>query len=153
MHIRKSQKHGAAIIRLNILNSVGNAMGEKMNYKIFIEKTDEILSNMSMEELQNCVHAIARKTPEGKRDEFIQMLDSCYNKEIGKENAEKPMYIRRMKDEMVRDKLLHINNVFTKIRDGELFISASGYEDYSNGYWSSEWIWEYEDSNGIGRSN
>lgn len=30
-------------------------------------------------------------------------------------------------------------------------MSAQGYEDYSNGYLSSEWIWEYEDNEGIGR--
>ena len=30
-------------------------------------------------------------------------------------------------------------------------LSAQGYDDNSNGYWSSEWIWEYEDKKGIGR--
>lgn len=43
-----------------------------------------------------------------------------------------------------------MRDAFIKIESGDLYLSASGYEDYSNGYWASDWIWEYEDTDGIG---
>lgn len=122
-----------------------------MNYKEFIQKSDEILNRMSGEGLKSCLHDIARKTPENKRDEIITLLnDSCRCNEH-KEQCEKFYQKRLMPDNMVSDRLAKIREVFAKIEDNELCLYAEGYEDYSNGYWDSDWIWEYEDKWGIGR--
>lgn len=54
-----------------------------------------------------------------------------------------------MQDEKVRETLVEIKDVFAEIEDRELCLYAEGYEDYSSGYWSSDWVWEYEDRKGI----
>lgn len=122
-----------------------------MNQKAFIQKSDKILNSMSMEELRRCLHHIARKTPESKRESFLQLLEDCYDQYNREDSKEKFQYKRLIPDEKVKEKLSDIKRIFTKIENGELCFSAQGYEDYSNGYWSSEWIWEYEDNEGIGR--
>lgn len=122
-----------------------------MNQKVFIEKSDEILNRMSTEELRSCLHNIARITPESKRETFLQLLeDSC--KQDHRENSkEKFQHKRLISDEKLKEKISEIKKMFTKIENGELFLSAQGYEDYSNGSWASEWIWEYQDNEGVGR--
>ncbi|WP_326908703.1 hypothetical protein [Sedimentibacter sp. MB31-C6] len=51
-----------------------------MNYKVVIQKTDEIVNNMDIEELRNCIHAIARKVPETEKvHDYREVM------EIGKE--------------------------------------------------------------------
>ncbi|MCG8501179.1 MAG: hypothetical protein MJB12_12310 [Firmicutes bacterium] len=40
-----------------------------------MQKTDEQLSKMNIEELRSCLHNIARKTPESKRASFLQLLE------------------------------------------------------------------------------
>ncbi len=122
-----------------------------MNQKEFVQKSGEILDSMSAEELRRCLHNIARKTPENKREAFLQLLNDCCNQSDKKENDNKIQLKRLIPDKKVKDKLSDIKEVFSKIKDGDLCLSAQGYEDYSNGYWGSEWIWEYEDNEGIGR--
>ena len=122
-----------------------------MNQKVFIQKSDEILNSMSIEELRRCLHNIARKTPESKRESFLQLLEDCYDQNVGEDSKEKFQFKRLIPDEKVKEKLSDIKRIFTKIENGELCLLAEGYEDYSNGYWSSDWVWEYEDNEGIGR--
>lgn len=122
-----------------------------MNQKVFIEKSDEIMNNMSLDELKKFLHNVARKTPENKRGAFLQLLNDCYNQSEGKENNEKFQYKKLMSDEKVDKKLIEISNTFERIENCELCLSAQGYEDYTYGYWESDWIWEYEDNEGIGR--
>lgn len=122
-----------------------------MNQKVFIQKSDEILNSMSIEELRRCLHNIARKTPESKRESFLQLLEDCSDQNVGVDSKEKFQFKRLIPDEKVKEKLSDIKRIFTKIENGELCLLAEGYEDYSNGYWSSDWIWEYEDNEGIGR--
>ncbi|SFG92663.1 hypothetical protein SAMN05660649_03161 [Desulfotomaculum arcticum] len=124
-----------------------------MDQKEFVRKSDEILNCMSIEELRRCLHNIARKTPENKRASFLQLLEDCHDQDDREDSKyeDKFQYKRLIPDGKVKEKLNDIKRIFTKIENGELCLSAQGYEDYSNGYWSSEWIWEYEDNEGIGR--
>ncbi len=122
-----------------------------MNQKVFIQKSDEIMESMSMEELKSCLHNIARKTSESKREEFLQQLQDCRCQNSQRDTTKKSQYKRLISDEKVKEKLNEIKSGITKIQNGELCISAQGYEDYSNGYWASDWIWEYEDNEGVGR--
>lgn len=126
-------------------------MGGKMNQREFIERSDKIIYNMNLGELRNSLHNVARKTPENKRELFLQLLNDSCNQLDDKENNEKTPYKKLMADEKVNNKLIEISNVFEKIENAELCLSAQGYEDYTYGYWQDDWIWEYEDSGGIGR--
>lgn len=121
-----------------------------MNYKLFIEKSDEMLNGMTIDELKSCLHNIARKTPENKREAFIQLLNDCCCKNEKSSSHVKSGYKKLMSDEKVKNKMTEIINTFEKIENDELCFSARGYEDYTYGYWESDWIWEYEDEEGIG---
>ena len=122
-----------------------------MDQKLFMQQSDKILNSMSMEELRKCLHNIARKTPESKRGMFLQLLEDYSNQKSQEDNNKKYHYRRVIPDEKVEDMLKDIKEVFAKIENCQKCLSAQGYEDYSNGYWSSEWIWEYEDEEEIGR--
>ena len=124
-----------------------------MNQKEFVRESDEILNCMSIAELRRCLHNMARKTPENKRALFLQLLKDCYDQDEREDskNEETLQYKRLIPDEKVKEKLDDTKKIFTKIENGELCLSAQGYEDYSNGYWASDWIWEYKDNEDIGR--
>ena len=57
---------------------------------------------------------------------------------------------KRMSQEFVGEEMKQIQKIFRDIEEEELYLNADGYEDYSMGYWDSEWIWEYEDPMEIG---
>lgn len=123
----------------------------EMNQKEFMQQIDKILNRMDKEDLKNCLHNIARKTSESKRDSFLQMIKDFCDHDKQKDINDKYQHKRLMSDKKVKEKLTDIKKAFEEIEDGELCLSAQGYEDYSNGYWASDWIWEYEDNEGIGR--
>ena len=56
----------------------------------------------------------------------------------------------RIPQELLDEKMGQFREWLQEIEEGELALEASGYEDYSSGYWDSDWIWEYDDPNGIG---
>lgn len=122
-----------------------------MNQKVFMQKIDELLNKMDKEDLKNCLHNIVRKTPESKRELFLQMIEDFSDHDKLKDINDKFQYKRLLSDEKVNDKLTDIKKTFVNIENGELSLSAEGYEDYSNGYWASDWIWEYEDYEGISK--
>lgn len=122
-----------------------------MNQKEFMQKVDELLGHMKVDELRNCLHQLARKTDESKRDSFLQLIEDCSYDE-SESAPEKDQFKRLMSDEKVADCMADIMDKFEKIAEGELCLSARGYEDYSGGYWSSDWDWEYEDQMGIGKT-
>lgn len=119
-----------------------------MNQKEFAQKSNEILSKMGIEELRHCLDNVVRKVPENKRETFLQLIDNCRNSRHNEKDDK--LHKRFIPDEKVEEMLTRINNAFIKIERGDLYISSSGYEDYSNGYWASDWIWVYEDTDGIG---
>lgn len=121
-----------------------------MNQKEFIQRSDEILNSMSTDKLRRCLHNISRKTPETKRESFLQTLEDCCGQDDQKDSEAKVRYKKLMPDERVQERLSDIKSKFIEIENADLCISAQGYEDYSNGYWADNWIWEYEDNEGIG---
>ncbi len=57
--------------------------------------------------------------------------------------------VLRLPEELLQQKLGKIREWIERIESGELYLEASGYEDYTYGYWDSEWTWVYEDPFGI----
>ena len=55
-----------------------------------------------------------------------------------------------MSDEFVSEKMAQIKIWIQQIDEGELYLNADEYEDYSSGYWDSDLITEYYDEQGIG---
>ena len=56
----------------------------------------------------------------------------------------------RMSDEFVSEKMAQIKIWIQQIDEGEIYLNADEYEDYSSGYWDSDLITEYYDEQGIG---
>jgi len=123
-----------------------------MNQKEFMQRADELIDKMDIDALRNCLHQLARMTLENKRESFLQLLEDCCCDDKTSDTNGRVQYRRVISDEKVKDKLKELKGFLTKIEDGEICISAHGYEDYSSGYWSSDWVWEYEDHEGIGKT-
>lgn len=56
----------------------------------------------------------------------------------------------RMSQEVADEKMNQIEVWMNQIDDGELYLDTEEYEDYSSGYWDSDWITDYYDNQGIG---
>jgi len=123
-----------------------------MNQKDFLQKSSELLAGMSTEELRNCLHNIARKTKENKRAEFMQLLHDCCHQVAPDSSATKFRLKQQMSQEAVRVRLAAVTEVFSRIEDCDLCLSAQGHEDHSNGYGFDDWVWQYEDKEGVGPS-
>lgn len=124
-----------------------------MNLKEFSDIVDKKTEEMQQEELRCVIHSIARKVPEKNREEFAAML-CCFDKiDSGNDTPKGILSALRMTDEKeIRQESDRLNVLFQQIQDEELYLSADGYEDYSQGYGGDNWVWEYEDPNGICKS-
>lgn len=56
----------------------------------------------------------------------------------------------RMSQKLVEEKISQIKVWMQQIEEGELYLDTEEYEDYSSGYWDSDWITEYYDNQDIG---
>lgn len=56
----------------------------------------------------------------------------------------------RMSQELVNEKMDQIKTWMEQIDEGEIYLDVEEYEDYTYGYWDSDWITEYYDNQGIG---
>lgn len=126
-----------------------------MNFKIFMQESDAIINDMSAEALRDCIRSMARKVPEKKREWFLQFISdfrydhvTCHDHDY-EGSHKKTEHKRLITDETVRAKLSEIMDSFTKIKEGELYFSAEGYEVYSEGYCLSDWAWKYIDDQDI----
>lgn len=123
-----------------------------MNLREFTEKTDQLAERMNREALFCFVHSIARKVPEEARGNFMEMLERiCCEMTDGKNKAEMERKKREIDEKEICAEFHRLAELFKKIEEGELTIQADGYEDYSSGYWDSDWVWEYSDPEGIGQ--
>lgn len=123
-----------------------------MNLKEFTEIVDKRTEEMQQEDLRCFVHSIARKVPEKQREEFAAMLCD-FNKIGGKEETTNGISeaLRMVDEKEIRRESDRLNALFQQIQDEELCLYAEGYEDYSQGYWDNDWVWEYEDPNEVCR--
>lgn len=113
-----------------------------------------------------------------KKNELLRMVQSLSPEQqgdilvryIGKSNEEQRWFLEKiisemqqegtvqdrargniqMPQELIDEKMERFRLWLEALEEGELSLEASGYEDYSQGYWDRDWIWEYEDTDGIG---
>lgn len=98
-----------------------------MNYNDFMKAVGEKLSNMSEEEKNKWIYNKARIAKEHERNKILNSLD-------GKAYYEPVIY--------EKDK---IEQWCKKIEEGEIHFECSGYEEYSEGYWDSDYVYDYYD--------
>lgn len=115
-----------------------------MNHNQFMDKISQIIKKMDEKAAKNCLHEMARRTSGQGQEEMLELFSS-YVPNAGKTVSGKKVAVHRMSQEYVDEKMKEMDILFEKFENGELSLKADGYEDYSEGYWSDKWIWEYHD--------
>lgn len=125
-----------------------------MNLREFTEAVDERAGKLDREGLLCFLHSIARKVPEDGRDTFLETLENV-RKEFSageeKEGFSLEAAVKKADASEIRKELERLRGLFDRIAEAELTIRADGYEDYYEDRWDSDWVWEYEDEEEIGR--
>ena len=123
-----------------------------MNLREFTEAVDKLAEEMTQEELRVFLHSFARKVSEQQRREFVEILEmvKAYQNSEKEEGSFVSKTEKQDKAEIEKE-YTRLKELFEEIEEGELYIDAEGYEDYSSGYWDSDWVYEYEDTQGVGQ--
>ncbi len=123
-----------------------------MNLREFTEAVDKLAEEMTQEELRVFLHSFARKVSEQQRREFVEILEmvKAYQNSEKEEGSFVSKTEKQDKAEIEKE-YTRLKELFEEIEEGELYIDAEGYEDYSSGYWDSDWVYEYEDTQGVGK--
>lgn len=107
-----------------------------MTHKEYLHQVEMRLESRSREELREWILERARTIPECGRNEFLKSFDQKKAKGRADEFEEK------------FDMKAFINWC-DKVEEQEICLVCQGYEDYSQGYWSDDWAYEYKDPEGI----
>ncbi len=125
----------------------------QMNLREFTDTVDRETNEMSREELWLLVHSLVRKMPEEAREEFLDLIGRVREKETedGESTYDVNLRAREMDRKDVHALIARLEEQFHEIEEGILALRANGYEEYSSGYWDSDWVYEYEDPEEIGQ--
>lgn len=107
----------------------------------------QLIKELSKENLQEIILQMTESMPEDQQKRLEELVREYIN-QLTVDN-EFPVNIR-MSQELVDEKMKQIEEWMRQIDEGELYLDTEGYEDYSSGYWDSDWITEYYDNQGIG---
>ena len=107
----------------------------------------EDIKKLSKKELQDIVLKIEKILSDKQQQEFQKIVEMYINQSKNKN----PQVMQvRMSDDLVAKKMAQIQEWKNQIDEGELFLDAEEYEDYSDKHWDSDWITKYYDNQGIG---
>lgn len=105
------------------------------------------IKELSREKLEEILYKIADILSEEQYKELeIIVKNSAIDQSKRKEN---PVMVR-MSKALVDEKMEEIRDWMQQIDEGELYLDTEEYEDYSSGYWDSDWVTEYYDNCDIG---
>lgn len=126
-----------------------------MNLREFTEEVDRRAAEMTTDELRTAFHSLARKVPEGDRTGFLELMNrvrqEASSSDKRTDKKERAAATAKIQDEAeIKKEYACLKKLFEEIGEGERMLQADGYEDYSSGYWDSDWVYEYEDPDGIG---
>ena len=109
--------------------------------------TEEDIKKLSKKELQDIVLKVQKILSDKQKKEFQEIIEASGVPSGNK----KPQAVQiRMSEDLVNEKMTQIQKWKDQIDEGELYFDTEEYEDYSSGYWDSDWITEYYDNQGIG---
>lgn len=108
---------------------------------------EEDIKELSRKELQDIVLKMQRMLSDKQKKELQKIVETYRNQT---ENKMLRPVQARMSEELVQEKITQIQNWKNQIDEGELYLDAEAYEDYSSGYWDSDWVTEYYDNHGVG---
>lgn len=107
----------------------------------------EGIEQLSKKDLQDIILKIQKLLSDKQKREFQKIVEMHRNQP---ENKKSQVSQVRMSDDLVNEKMAQIQKWKDQIDEGELCLDTEEYEDYSRGYWESDWITEYYDNQGIG---
>ena len=96
-----------------------------MNYKEYMKSVEERLSIMTEEEITKRIYSKARIAKEHERSKILNSLDE-------KQEFNPIIY--------EKDK---IEKWCEKVEEGDIYFECSGYEEYSESYWDSDYVYDY----------
>lgn len=108
---------------------------------------EQKLKELSREELQEIILKMTEFLSEEQSERLRVLIENCQKIET---KSEKSSAVPRMSQEFVDEKIESMKGWMRQIEEGELYLDTDEYEDYSAGYWDSEWIVDYYDNQGIG---
>lgn len=106
---------------------------------------EQKLKKLGKEELRRVILKLAEILSAEQRDFLDALLEG---RTEGRTAQEVPA--SRMSGELVEEKMGQVKLWMEQIDDGDLYLEAEEYEDYSDHYWDRDWITEYHDSQGVG---
>lgn len=109
--------------------------------------TEEDIKNLSKKELQEIISKVQKILSDKQKQELQEMIEAT-RIQSGNKNLQAAHV--RMSDDLVTEKMMQIQKWKNQIDEGEIYLDAEEYEDYSRGYWDSDWITEYYDNQEIG---
>lgn len=109
--------------------------------------TKQLLKELNIEKLQEIILKMSEIMTEEQNKKLEKIIEEYV---LQKTDTEELSVKVRMSQEFVDEKMKQIQGWMNQIDEGELYLNTDGYEDYSNGYWDSEWITDYYDNQGIG---
>ena len=112
-------------------------MRKAMNYNEFMKAVDEKLSAMSEVEKTEWIHNVARTTKDYKRIAFLNSLSRKQN------------YCPVIS---ANEEIEKIEEWCSKVENEEIYFECSGYEEYGDSYWDTDYTYEYYDTFEIGKN-
>lgn len=123
----------------NIRNAAAKNRGSVM--------MEEKLKGLSKEKLQEILLDMTDFLSEEQRLKLEELVEGYGEDRTETEKAKSKV---RMSQETVTEKMEQIKSWMKQIDEGELYLDIDEYEDYSSGYWDSDWITDYYDNQEIG---
>lgn len=102
-----------------------------MNYREYMKAVEEKLSIMSEEEKAKWIYNKARTAKEHERINILNSLDE--------KQEFNPIFYEKDK----------IEKWCEKVEEGDIYFECSGYEEYGDSYWDSDYVYDYYDPFGI----
>ena len=107
----------------------------------------EGIEQLSKKDLQDIILKMQKLLSDKQKKEFRKIVEMHRNQPESKKSQASQV---SMSDDLVNEKMAQIQKWKDQIDEGELCLDTEEYEDYSRGYWESDWITEYYDNQGIG---
>ena len=108
-----------------------------MNLPKFLKYVDEVLSEMTGEQMTEFVHEIARTLPERQRNHFIEMLKSV--RKNGNTTEDKPDFSMDALELLRRD-IAQVTKFLEMVNEGDLRLDSEIDYQYSSG-----WSWDEDE--------
>lgn len=105
------------------------------------------IKELSREKLEEILCKVTDILSEEQYKKLENIVAGSVTEHSGKK--ESPVMIR-MSQELVDEKMEQIKEWIQQIEEGGLYLNTEEYEDYSSGYWDSDWVVEYYDNCDIG---